>query len=63
MERCTDGLPDWFSGNLDTFCVAAKGTTVVAGDADGTVYRSEDDGATWKVVAGGLPGVHCLALM
>ena len=25
FERCTDGLPDWFSTNLNTFCLDASG--------------------------------------
>src|SRR5207247_1570407 len=29
FERCRDGLPEWFSDNVDTFCVAADGATVV----------------------------------
>ncbi len=62
FERCTTGLPEWFSTNLDTFCLAAAGRFVVAGDADGTVYASHDDGATWQTVATGLPGVTCVAI-
>ncbi len=62
FERCTAGLPEWFSTNLDTFCLAAAGSLVVAGDADGTVYVSHDDGATWETAATGLPAVTCLAI-
>ncbi len=60
LERCTTGLPEWFSTNLDTFCLAAVGSLVVAGDANGTVYTSEDAGATWETAAQGLPGVRCV---
>ncbi len=62
FERCTAGLPEWFSTNLDTFCLAASGAFVVAGDADGTVYASHDDGATWETAGSGLPGVTCVAV-
>lgn len=62
-ERCTAGLPDWFSNNVDTFCLVAAGSVVAAGDPNGTVYLSRDEGATWDVVASGLPGLHCLALV
>ncbi len=62
FERCTAGLPEWFSTNLDTFCVAAAGSFVVAGDADGTVYASHDDGVTWEAAATGLPGVTCVSI-
>ncbi len=63
LERCTRGLPEWFSTNLDTFCLAALGRLVVAADADGTVYASHDDGDHWDVVAEELPGVHCVGIV
>ncbi len=62
FERCRTGLPEWFSGNVDTFCLAASGRLVVAGDPDGTVYVSEDEGETWDVGAAGLPGVYCVGV-
>jgi hypothetical protein len=63
LQRCTEGLPAWFGTNLDTFCLAARNQFVVAADADGTVYSSIDDGATWRVAAEGLPRVRCLAIV
>lgn len=63
FERCRDGLPEWFSTNLDTFCLQASGELVVAGDADGTVYVSADEGETWETAASALPGVNCVALV
>lgn len=62
FERCIDGLPAWFSTNIDTFCLAARDRFAVAGDRNGTLYASDDDGATWQVAAAGLPGIRCLAL-
>jgi hypothetical protein len=63
FERCTFGLPEWFSTNLDTFCLAAGGGIVVTGDAAGTVYVSADGGATWDTAETGLPDVRCLAIV
>lgn len=63
FERCQDGLPDWFSTNINTFCLAADGDLGVIGDADGTVYASLDAGATWEKVATGLPAISCIALI
>lgn len=63
FRRCTEGLPEWFSTNLDTFCLAARDTFVVAGDAAGTVYASRDDGDTWGALAEGLPPIRCLAII
>lgn len=62
LQRCLDGLPEWFSTNVDTACVAAVGTTVAVGDAAGIVYASDDDGASWTVLRDGLPSVRCLAM-
>jgi hypothetical protein len=62
FERCRDGLPEWFQGNVDTACVDAAGATVAFGTGAGEVYASEDAGATWERVAAGLPPVRCLLL-
>lgn len=62
FERCTAGLPDWFSTNLDTFCLAARDKFVVAADRAGVVYTSVDDGRTWSVAATGLAEIRCVAI-
>jgi len=63
FERCRGGLPEWFSTNLDTFCLAAREGLVVAGDGNGTVFGSEDDGTSWSELVRGLPDVRCLTIM
>jgi hypothetical protein len=63
LERCRIGLPEWFSTNIDTGCIAADGDTVVVGDTNGTVYRSEDAGTSWAVVTDGLARVNCVVLV
>lgn len=63
FERCRAGLPEWFSTNLDTFCLVAGDGIVVAGDADGTVFGSDDDGTSWTELVRGLPDVRCLAIV
>jgi hypothetical protein len=62
FQRCRDGLPEWFDGNIDTACVDARSTAVAFGTAGGEVFTSGDAGATWDRVAGGLPPVRCLLL-
>jgi photosystem II stability/assembly factor-like uncharacterized protein len=62
FDRCRDGLPEWFEGNIDTACVDARGPAVAFGTAAGEVFASGDAGATWERVAGGLPPVRCLLL-
>ncbi len=62
FERCRSGLPEWFSGNIDTGCLVADGDVVVAGSSDGTVYVSDDAGRSWAEAAAGLPPVTCVGV-
>jgi len=59
--RCSDGLP-WFDDNIDTGCLAADGSVVVFGTADGRVFRSLDEGARWTLTANGLPRVTAVTI-
>ena len=63
FQRCAEGLPVWFSANINTFCLDARGAYVVAGDANGTIYESFDDGETLQTAASDLPTVRCLTLV
>jgi hypothetical protein len=60
FERCAAGLPQWFDANVDSGCLAANGETAAFGTADGTLFRSEDAGATWTEAASGLPAVRAV---
>jgi photosystem II stability/assembly factor-like uncharacterized protein len=62
FERCRAGLPEWFSDNVDTGCLAALGRTVVIGSEDGCVFLSSDGGERWQEVAKGLAPVRAVAL-
>jgi hypothetical protein len=63
FERCEAGLPDWFSDNVDTGCLAAaQRSTVVIGTEDGCVFLSRDGGGRWEAVRKGLPPVRAVAL-
>jgi hypothetical protein len=62
FERCRDGLPEWFARNIDTGCLAARGSEAAFGTADGRVFTSRDAGVHWEEVATGLPGITGLAL-
>jgi hypothetical protein len=62
FERCRDGLPAWFRDNVDTYCLAAVGSTIVAGTDDGVVFGSEDAGHRWEVLADRLPSISCVAV-
>lgn len=57
FERCAKGLPEWFSNNINTGCLAAKGREVFAGTEDGAVFASHDAGATWEQAAADIGAV------
>jgi hypothetical protein len=59
--RCTEGLPDWFPTNIDTFCLAASGSVAAFGTDEGSVFISQDEGQTWRPLSEGLASVRCLA--
>ena len=61
FQQCRQGLPEWFADNVDTFCLAASGTSAAIGTSVGSVYQSEDEGESWTSVAEGLPPVRCVA--
>ena len=61
FEGCSGGLPEWFSSNIDTACVAAKGSEVAFGTEDGSVFVSGDSGRSWEAWASGLPPVRCVS--
>jgi hypothetical protein len=65
FERCAEGLPEWFSENVNTGSLAADaaGHTTVIGTPQGSVYRSDDAGASWREVVRGLPPVTSVALV
>ena len=62
FQRCNGELPEWFSDNVDTSCLAASGPWVAAGSSDGVVFLSPDEGESWDLVADGLPSVRCVEL-
>ena len=57
FERCRNGLPSWFTDNIDSGCLDAVGGTVAFGTTDGSVFLSADQGQVWKVLSQGLPPV------
>ncbi len=62
LERCRKGLPEWFSQNIDTYCLAAAAGYAVFGTSDGQVFCSSDEGESWELAQDGLPAIQCVAL-
>lgn len=60
ISPVTDGLPEWFDDNIDTNCLVVRGSTAYVGHGD-TVWRSDDKGANWSVLATRLGKITCLA--
>jgi len=60
LERCRAGLPEWFSGNIDSLCLDAlpDGQLAAFGAEDGELYASTDQGASWSRIATGLGQVR-----
>jgi hypothetical protein len=63
FERCVKGLPEWFSDNIDTGCLAASSSRAVFGTRDGEVFASEDSGETWSQVSDGLAPISQVLLL
>lgn len=59
---CENGLPTWFSGNIDTHCLAGWDESVVCGTPDGSIFISENGGEKWEHVARNLPPIRAIAL-
>jgi hypothetical protein len=62
LERCRDGLPEWFGDNLDTHCLAARGQVVILGTEAGAVHVSADGGRSFSLLVKGLPPVRAVVL-
>ena len=62
FERCREGLPEWFEGNLDSLSVDAlpDGGLAAFATESGDVYASTDQGASWAREAAGLGQVRCV---
>ncbi|CAN5750071.1 hypothetical protein BH20ACT23_BH20ACT23_19420 [soil metagenome] len=62
FERCGGDLPESFSTNINTGCVAAAGTMVAFGTEEGELYLSDDSAATFTRVADDLAPVRWVVL-
>lgn len=65
LERCRNGLPEWFDHNIDSLCLDAlpDGDLSAFGSADGRAFASIDQGTTWSEVASGLGPVNCVLVV
>lgn len=56
FQRCREGLPEWFQGNLDSLCLDAlpDGRLAAFASEAGDLYASSDQGISWTHLAGAL---------
>jgi hypothetical protein len=62
FQMCREGLPDWFPGNINTYCLSASGDLAAFGTPDGELYISEDNGSSWDRAAHSLPAIKTVEL-
>jgi hypothetical protein len=62
LEKCAQGLPEWFDGNVDSGWLVGSGSEATFATSDGRVFQSDDAGEGWREVAAGLPSVRGLAI-
>ncbi|HEX6579663.1 MAG TPA: hypothetical protein VF195_02170 [Actinomycetota bacterium] len=62
FERCAETLPDWFPGNIDSYCLAAGEGAIAFGTEDGRVFVSGDGGGSWREVLGENARVTCVGV-
>jgi len=60
LEKCTDGLPEWFDGNIDSGWIVARDSVVAFGTVDGDIFTSGDQGEHWRSAGQGLPSISAL---
>jgi hypothetical protein len=56
FEHSREGLPEWFTGNIDSLCLDAlpDGRLAAFGTETGELYASTEQGRSWTLVAEGL---------
>jgi hypothetical protein len=62
FEKCEQGLPKWFSDNINTGSLATSKDRAAFGTSDGQIFVSDDAGLRWEQIASGLAPIHCLSI-
>jgi hypothetical protein len=63
FERCAEGLPEWFDGNIDSGWLDARGSEVAFGTGGGEVFVSDDAGERWTRAATGIASIRAVCLV
>jgi len=64
LERCRQGLPEWFEENIDSHCLDARsdGSLATFATPNGRLFASADAGSRWAQVASTTSRVQCLLI-
>lgn len=63
LERVGRGLPaDGLAGNVDTACLAARGSVAALADDGGNVWSTNDTSVGWSLLASALGDVRAVAI-
>ncbi|PSO69546.1 MAG: hypothetical protein BRC40_15075 [Cyanobacteria bacterium QH_8_48_120] len=63
FQKCERGLPEWFSDNINTGCLATSNNWAAFGTSEGEIFVSDDTGLTWKQLASDLAPIRCLSIV
>jgi hypothetical protein len=63
FERARGDLPEWFTANVDTHALASHEGFAACAGPDGTLYVSDDAGATWSAAARAAATMGSLAVI
>lgn len=63
FEKCVTGLPEWFSGNINTGCITTSENLAAFATHDGQIFLSNDAGLTWKKIASEIGRIYCLSFI
>jgi hypothetical protein len=63
LARVEHGLPaDGLDGNVDTACLAARGSVAALADDGGNVWSTDDTSVGWSMLASALGDVRAVAI-
>jgi len=63
LEKCTDGLPEWFDGNIDSGWPVARDSVFAFGTGDGVIFLSDDEGERWTPSAEDVLSIRALCFV
>ncbi|MBO3460215.1 hypothetical protein G7B40_023850 [Aetokthonos hydrillicola Thurmond2011] len=63
FSKCEEGLPEWFSDNINTGTLSTLENIAAFGTSDGQIFLSNDAGLTWSQIATNLGTILCMNLI